>query len=158
MMNTVRKHFGKKSGEKGIALLFTLGILTVLLVLALGFATTSITQRRNAATNVQGTIAKLLAESTLERIMGTLQNYDQSLFPCSHCDNITHPLAPAENQGTTDWLYRLGTSDTGSTSGGVFTWNSDFTDINWEYVTVDDAGTKKIIGRVAYVIVYVPTN
>ncbi|MCX6983258.1 MAG: hypothetical protein NT118_00715 [Lentisphaerae bacterium] len=150
-MNTAEKRLEEKNGEKGIALLFTLGMLTVLLVLAIGFATTSITQRRSAATNVQGTVARLLAESALEKVMGTMQAYDQSEFACSHCDSNTHPSSPAKNRGTTDWIYRLGTSDTGSGTGGSFTWNSDYTDVNWEYITVDG----KIVGRVAYVIVYV---
>ena len=157
-MNIVEKHILKGNGEKGIALLFTLGILTVLLVLALGFATTSITQRRSAATNVQGTVARLLAESTLERVIGTLQIYDETVFAYSHCDDKTHPLSPTENRGRTDWLYRLGTTDTGTTSSGIFTWDSAYTDINWEFVTVNDGGVNKIIGRVAYVVVFVPLS
>jgi hypothetical protein len=157
-MNIVKKHILKGNGEKGIALLFTLGILTVLLVLALGFATTSITQRRSAATNVQGTVARLLAESTLERVIGTLQIYDETVFAYSHCDDKTHPSSPTENRGRTDWLYRLGTTDTGTTSSGIFTWDSAYTDINWEFVTVNDGGVNKIIGRVAYVVVFVPLS
>jgi Tfp pilus assembly protein PilX len=148
-MNINKKHLaiGSKSGEKGIALLFTLGMLTVLLVLALGFATTSITQRRSAATNVQGTVARLLAESTLERVMGSLQFYDNSSMPCSHS------LTVDDN----DWLYKLGTADTGTTDvNGVFTWNTDYSDISWEYITVNDGANNKIIGRIAYVITFTP--
>ena len=146
---------GSGSGEKGIALLFTLGILTVLLVLALGFATTSITQRRSAATNVQGTVARLLAESALERTIATLQKYDENIFACSHYDSSTHPGMPSKNYGTTDWLYRLGTADMGSL---IFNWNSAYTDINWEYIRVPDGGVNKIIGRVAYVVAFVPVS
>lgn len=147
-MNSVKNNLLERNNEKGIALLFTLGILTVLLVLALGFATTSITQRKSAATNVHGTVARLLAESTLERVIGTLQTYDVSIFSYSHCDNTTHPSpgTPSQNQGRTDWLNRIETAQTGPISG--------YPNINWEYVTVDDGGTKKIIGRVAYVIVF----
>jgi Tfp pilus assembly protein PilX len=140
----MKKYFKERNGEKGIALLFTLGMLTVLLVLAMGFATTSITQRKNAANNVYGTTARLLAESTLERIMGTLQNHDVSQFTYSHCDAYTHPkISPSdpENWGTSDWLYKIETSETGPISS--------YGDMNWEYITVNG----KVIGRVAYVIV-----
>lgn len=150
---------GSSYGEKGIALLFTLGILTIILVLALGFATTSITQRRSAATNVHGTVARLLAESTLERVLASLQTYEESQIACSHCDSNTQFSAvtpPAENRGKNDWLYRLGTSDTGTTTGGVFSWDPDYANINWEFITVPEGGVDKIIGRVAYVIAYVP--
>ncbi len=137
-MNTAEKNLEERNGEKGIALLFTLGMLTVLLVLAIGFATTSITQRRSAASNVYGTTARLLAESTLERVMGTLQFYDQiATLPCSHSLTVDDH----------DWLYRLQTADTIS---APLTWKSEYSDINWEYITVDG----KIIGRVAYVISY----
>lgn len=141
-MNTVEKQLDDRSGEKGIALLFTLGMLTVLLVLAIGFATTSITQRKSAASNVYGTTARLLAESTLERVMGTLQFYDESSFIYSHCDANSHPSSPTENRGTIDGLYKIETAETGPISG--------YTGINWEYMTADG----KIIGRVAYVITF----
>jgi hypothetical protein len=152
-MDIVKKNILKRPHEKGIALLFTLGILTVLLVLALGFATTSITQRRGAATNVQGTVARLLAESALERVVGTLQIYDESVFACSHCDSNTHPSSPTENRGTSDWIHRLETMDPGTAPSGVFQWNNAYTAINWEYVTVNDGINDIIIGRVAYVII-----
>ncbi|MFA6292940.1 MAG: hypothetical protein WC637_14215 [Victivallales bacterium] len=138
-------------GERGIALLFTLGMLTVLLVLALGFATTSITQRRSAATNTQGTVARLLAESTLERVMGSLQFYDNARLPCSYSDAVTHPLSPTENREQHDWLYKLQTPDT---IKAPLTWNDEYSDISWEYITVNDGVNNRIIGRVAYVITY----
>ena len=152
-MNTDKKHFviGSRNGEKGIALLFTLGMLTVLLVLALGFATTSITQRRSAATNTQGTVARLLAESTLERVMGSLQFYDNSRLPCSYSNAVTHPLAPTDNHEQHDWLYKLQTDETTS---APLTWKNEYSDISWEYITVNDGVNNRIIGRVAYVITY----
>jgi hypothetical protein len=136
-MNTAEENLEEKNGEKGIALLFTLGMLTVLLVLAIGFATTSITQRRSAASNVYGTTARLLAESTLERVMGSLQFYDQVRLPCSQSLTVDDH----------DWLYRLQTADT---IQAPLTWKDEYSDINWEYITVDG----KIIGRVAYVITF----
>jgi hypothetical protein len=144
-MNTVRKHLeiGLINGEKGIALLFTLGILTVLLVLALGFATTSITQRKSAASNVQGTVARLLAESTLERVMGTLQLYNETTLPCSQSLTVNDH----------DWLYKLQTAGTIKASPPL-TWKDEYSDINWEYIKVNDGVNNKIIGRVAYVISY----
>jgi hypothetical protein len=55
----------------------------------------------------------------------------------------------------TDWLYNLGTADTGTKDvNGVFTWNPEYSNINWEYITVNDGVNNRIIGRVAYVITF----
>jgi hypothetical protein len=74
-------------------------------------------------------------------------------MPCSHSDNITHPSAPTENLGQTDWIYKLQTADT---IKAPLTWKDDYSDISWEYITVNDGVNNKIIGRVAYVITFTP--
>jgi hypothetical protein len=141
--------------EKGVALLFTLGFLALLLVLALAFATTSITQKKMAGNNNDVVYAKMLAESAVQRVIGVLQSYDEGA-QYSHCDNTTHPTATApfesiKNHATLDWLYKLGTAN-------AFYWYDSYAttaNINWEYVKQydSDAKTKKITGRVAYVVI-----
>ena len=77
--------------------------------------------------------------------MGSLQFYDQARLPCSHSMTVND----------TDWLYNLGTADTGTKDvNGVFTWNPEYSNINWEYITVNDGVNNRIIGRVAYVITF----
>ena len=152
-----RSPFGRNSAdkEKGVALLFTLGFLALLLVLALAFATTSITQKKMASNNNDTVYAKMLSESALQRVIGVLQSYDEGA-QYSHCDSTTHPLPPAhpeyaKNYATLDWLHKLGTAN-------AFYWYDSYAtpaDINWEYVKQYDSDSKtdKITGRVAYVVI-----
>jgi hypothetical protein len=146
---------GKSSDkEKGVALLFTLGFLALLLVLALAFATTSITQKKMAGNNNDTTYAKMLAESALQRVIGVLQSYDEGA-QYSHCDSTTHSAEPPKNRGGNtgplDCLYKLGTAN-------AFYWYDSYAtppNINWEYIKQydSDAKTNKITGRVAYVVI-----
>lgn len=129
--------------NRGIALLFTLGILALLLVLALAFATSSIVQRKAAANNADLSAARIMAEAVLERVTALMQFYDIGVT-CSHCDSTTHPTSP--NTGTSDWIHRLETMEG---SSYVFDWDSSYTNINWEYISLDGS----LIGRTAYVVI-----
>ncbi|MFZ2655983.1 MAG: hypothetical protein WAX69_13715 [Victivallales bacterium] len=151
-LTPVGKH--SSDNERGIALLFVLGVLSLLLVLALAFATTAITQKKMAGNNNDTVYAKMIAESAVQRVIGVLQAYDEGA-QYSHCDIVTHPLEPAKNLGNYrpygDWLYKLGTAN-------AFYWYDTYAasdNINWEYVKQydSDAKTDKIRGRVAYVVI-----
>ena len=112
--------------EKGIALLFTLGILAVLLIIALGFATTSITERRAAGNNNDLAVARMLAESAVNRAMAAIKFYtDTSLVGSgsagdiySHngrrtavADSVDDPVL---NRQSFDFLWKLRTEVKGS--------------------------------------------
>lgn len=149
-----RSPFGMNSADKenGVALLFTLGFLALLLVLALAFATTSITQKKMASNNNDTVYAKMLAESALQKVIGVLQSYDEGA-QYSHCSIETHPSEPfpLKNYATLDWLYKLGTAN-------AFYWYDTYAtapNINWEYVKQYDSDAKidKITGRGAYVVI-----
>ncbi len=147
-MKTTLKNNSRASDERGIALLFTLGILSLLLILAVAFATSSITQRKIASNNSDATYAKMLAESVLHKVVGVLQNYDEGA-QYSHCDNSTHAGSP--NHANVDWLYKLGTTD-------IFYWYDSYgspENINWEFLTQYDSkdNTNKIKGRYAYIVI-----
>lgn len=136
-----------RHNERGIALLFTLGILALLLVLALAFATSSIVQRKAAANNADLSVARIMAEAVLERVTALMQFYDVGVA-YSHCDSTTHPTSP--NTGTLDWIHRLEINEGSPSSPSyVFDWDSSYTDINWEYISVDG----QLIGRTAYVVI-----
>ena len=67
------KNIVKWRGEEGIALIFALGFLTLLMFLALGFAANSLVERKIAANNNARTQAKYLAEAGLTRALATLK-------------------------------------------------------------------------------------
>lgn len=151
-----------RKNEKGIALLFTLGILSVLLVLALAFATTSITERKAAANNAELTSARLLAESGVQRAIAALRYYDSN-WPTAAYDKIvsrekddgfTSEVAYPLNRETFDYLWRLETISDGVS---YFTWPSTTyrkeDDVNWVYIHDTSDANLKILGRIAYCVV-----
>ena len=103
MSNTTLKENVRKRWQKGVALLFALGILGLLLVMALGFATNSIFDQMIASNNGNSSAAKTIAQSGLERIRNMLQNYEakmrdiaapnnfmtNGIFGYSHSDDIS---------------------------------------------------------------------
>jgi len=148
--------------EKGIALLFTLGILSVLLILALAFATTSITERKAAGNNAELTASRLLAESAVQRAIAALRYYDAN-WPTAAYDKIvsrekndaftSEPTRPL-NTETFDYLWRLETIIDGVS---YCTWDPttyDKTkDVNWVYIHDTSDPDSKILGRLAYYVV-----
>jgi Flp pilus assembly protein TadG len=156
-----------RKDEKGIALLFTLGMLAVLLVIALAFATTSITERKAAANNAEVTSARLLAESAVQRAISGLR-YSDALTPTaaydkmfSHEPSATSSEPYLKNKESFDTLWRLTTV---KDNVNYYTWlPSDYypataNAVHWQYIhdptiippaTVSD---NRIIGRIAYFV------
>jgi len=63
-----------RAGQRGVALLLTLGVLALLMVLAMSFAYQARTQRMVASVNADTQRARLLCESTFERALGYIKN------------------------------------------------------------------------------------
>ena len=61
--------------ESGVALLFALGILSLLLVLGLAFASNALLAQKVAANNSNRSQAKLLAQSAISRITIAMMYY-----------------------------------------------------------------------------------
>ena len=86
MMKNNMKKFKKgkyHDSEDGIALIFALGFLSVLLLVGLAFATSALLERKLAINNRSAVQGKLLADSAASHVMGSLQssfmnNYDKS--------------------------------------------------------------------------------
>lgn len=140
--------------EKGIALLFTLGILAVLLVLALCFATTSITERKAASNNASLSLARMLAESGVQRAIAALRYYSASYPTAAYDIMYSHEESESEtaNNRTFDWLWKLETTQKGVTyyEWPKTTYVSTSPDaLHWKYVK---DGSGKIIGRFAYYV------
>ena len=72
----------KINNQRGSALLLTLGILSLVLILAMSFAFTARTNRQVAKVNADQVKARLLAESALERLMAAMRiSYDGVVYP-----------------------------------------------------------------------------
>lgn len=131
-----------KAEEQGMALIVTLGILSMLLVLALAFASSARTERKAAAANANSTVARLLAESGVKRVIALMNYYDVNGF---QVDGIASNTSGSE----TDWIHRLSTSIDGTS---IYSWSSDTPGTDqptWENISIDG----QILGRMAYRVV-----
>lgn len=70
---TVRGASQPARAERGVALLLTLGILSLLLIVAMSFAFSTRTERMAAGVNADIVKARLLCESGLEQVMGAIR-------------------------------------------------------------------------------------
>lgn len=127
--------------EKGIALLFSLGFLSLMLVLVLSFAANAIIEQKATANNVDSATARALAQSSISKIASLMEFYSSNMINCSHDEW-------SSNANTSDWIHHLETAEGNSAPTYIFEWSPSYTDISWEYVEVDG----KLIGRYAYVV------
>ena len=147
-----------KSSQSGIALIMTLGVLSILLVLALGFASTSTIQKKAASNSASVTLARLIAESGVEKVLAGISYYAASTPNAMFDMTISHEEEDTYgNNENFDTLWRISTS-----VGGIdyYTWDSSTYSatrddaLHWQYVyngkTGDDA---QILGRYAYVVI-----
>lgn len=65
----------KRIRERGIALLFALGILSLLMILGLAFVTNSVISRKVAYNNSSRSQAKVLALGAINRVAGAVMLY-----------------------------------------------------------------------------------
>ena len=131
----MKRSRSERKNEKGIALIFSLVIVGLLLVMALSFAANSIFSQRASMNAANSIVARGLAQSTVTRILAMMEVYG----------NVAAYSHSAE--GATDFLSLLSTD-------GVFAYDATKdSDITWEFVKATDQGANKILGRVAYVAV-----
>ena len=143
----------KATSERGVALIFTLGILGLLTVMALGFASTAMLNRKIADNNANIQGARFLARTGLERVIGGLQ-------AGKNADNIFSKTlknasgTDSEEYRSADWMWKLDTRLDGYT---IFELSDNYnpdTDVSWQYVR-DPLSThspnKEILGRFAYI-------
>ena len=140
--------------ERGIAIIFTLGILGLLTVIALGFASTALLNNK-LAQNVSGdSYAKSLAKNLALARAIALINY------CVNDFEFDYKQIYTRDSGATvkDHLGKLNTKADGV---NIYSYNhstAPSSDVTWEYVraairTPSGTETTGIIGRYAYVVV-----
>jgi hypothetical protein len=147
-MKKVIKFINITKHEHGIALLFALVMLALLLVMALSFATNSMFSQKISTNNANGSSARLLAQATAHRIVGMMNNfYSVSGYNLENYYSFvdSHPDSVLDAEDMRDSL-----TPKADGYSGVFEWTLALdTDIDWEYIYSDT----QIIGRVAYIAV-----
>jgi hypothetical protein len=121
-------NFTSRVREQGVALMMTLGILSLILILAMSFAFTARTNRMLSQTNADMTRARLLSKSALERVIadlgytfhsdkyivddtGTVSADDRSrIFPATANSTVfASGISDYDEQRV--WISRKGTDD-----------------------------------------------
>ncbi|MBN1864646.1 MAG: hypothetical protein JW808_07070, partial [Victivallales bacterium] len=143
------------SEERGMALLLTLGVLAIIIVLAIGFVASSITSQKAAVYENHSTVARMLADSAVQRAVGAMRFYSTISSFYDEVRSHDETDSVSANRENYDFLYRLGTS----IEGVGYEWPSSYDPndsdaVHWQYVYNGLSGAdKRIIGRVAYVTV-----
>lgn len=137
--------------ERGAALIFTLGMLGIITMLALIFASNAITERKVAAANCNASGAKMLARSALERVVAAANAMaaGEADFSALQVDKL-YSCIGADNSSA-DWLWKLEKS-------GYFQYPDSSTPgenshPQWQLVQNPFSSDHEIIGRFAYVSV-----
>ncbi|MCF6175049.1 MAG: hypothetical protein L3J71_04740 [Victivallaceae bacterium] len=176
-----KKIFGKKHDEHGIALLFALSMLALLLVMALAFTSNSMFESKAARNSSRGAAARLIAQSAMNQFQVVFNKYNKGQVQCTKGQIYTQdykitdetaaypqaaptttpmfPSPPAANIRdvmTYDMLEHLTTTVGNST---FFKWEDFYKDyVNWQYIIrreTNAAGNieNHIIGRYAAVVI-----
>ena len=152
-MKTENKEYDKDKKvnteeQSGLALVMTLGVLSMLIVLALAFASSARTSSKIAQYDANTTRARLMAEGTIEKVIALANLYNA---------NVAAGTTPPEGVFI-DTSY--GEKDNDYISNNL---TSD-PDVKWSYITATEtynAGALQerevIIGRVAYIVTGNPT-
>ncbi len=145
MYKKIKKYFNSEKGERGVAVLFALTFMALLLVMALAFAANSLLDQKIAYNNASASATDMIAEATLNRLVTMAEFY----LPDSGSYLVS--TATSDNDGLSDYFSSIDLN--GET---VFEW-TDNGNIKWEYLLhdtiVDGAQQSKIFGRYAYVII-----
>lgn len=149
MNRDIVKKIARKGSEKGVAIVFVLGIMGLLMVIGLGFAATSMLDSKIAANTGNNETAKTFARSAFERAYLLLKNN-------AEVDKIVS-RAPGTGTGDYDFLWKLNLVQDGLEIGtveidglpaqsGVYKPDTAANVPSWQYLKRDG----KYIGRFAY--------
>ncbi len=149
--------------ESGVALLFALGILSLLLVLGLAFASNALLAQKVAYNNSSRSQAKLLAQSAISRIAIAMMYYQyqadaKGIIPVNYSAIYSDGADGIKENGNVfaDGLYStddsLLTPPTSSVSASFEANSNTYKLPKWAFVFDKPKGKddRKIIGRIAY--------
>ena len=148
--------------EHGLALLFTLCILSMALITAMIFSSNSSTDRKVASAYVDTSAARILADGVVNRAILSLLQSDNAAYVCSNY-KTSPPRNSDANEYASDWIWKLEKDGIFSFDAGPLRFNSSvYYDPNdarcpsWEYVfgpVYGDPDNEHILGRYAYVAI-----
>ncbi len=159
------KRAARARREHGIALLFTLCILSMALIVAMIFSSGASTTRKVAAAYVDTSSARILADGIVSRAMMALMQSENASYVCSNY-NTSKPKNSNISEYASDWIWKLERSGLFEFNNGPLRFrNTAYYDVNdsrcpsWEYITTKNAygdpnnSTERIFGRYAYVAI-----
>ena len=142
-----------KFAERGVAILFSLGILGMMTVLALTFASISMTNQTIAKNTSNQLSAKEMARSIVNRVKFILSTsgYTNGII---NNPTLLQNFYSEDSTKHFDWIWKLGMTGTDIESAlyrtdEVCNYSNKANLPTWQYITDSDG---KIIGRFAYVV------
>ena len=167
-----------KRNQRGVALLFALGVLSLLLIMGLAFVANSLLAQKIANNNSSRSQAKMLAQSAISRMAISLMYYQYTayhnpsgrVFPENYMDvcsrfDLTENADPAATDGLRGKDSKLipGTWLTNYFSSENEEELNKKLRAEWSYITAKDEDESesdkgRIVGRVAYQLIPMTTT
>lgn len=146
-----------KKRERGVAVLFSLGILGMMTVLALTFASISMTNQTIAKNATQQGSAKEMARGIVERIQSALNNSGYPGGVITMPTQLRNLYSKQNGSSDFDWIWKLGMTGLDIESAlyrtdEVCNYSSTANQPTWQYVYDTAVSPNPIIGRFAYVV------
>ncbi len=165
-MTQMLKRAARARREHGIALLFTLCILSMALITAMIFSSSSSTSRKVAAAYIDSSSARILADGVVSRAILSLMQSENVSYVCSYY-NTSKPGGGTSAEYASDWIWKMERPGLFEFNNGPLRFrNTTYYDSadsrcpSWEYVTTrkgyDYPGNStpaRIFGRYAYVAI-----
>lgn len=158
IQNIFRMKKGKIRNQRGVALIFTLGILGLLTVMALGFASTAMLNQKIASNSAGASSARMLAQVGVQRALTAVALYtaDAANNAVGFSDIFSREYGSGKtgNQNTCDFIWKLTTKINDIPLYELPVDYDNESGVTWQYVTdPSDTTNNTLIGRYAYVVV-----
>ena len=158
IQNIFRMKKGKIRNQRGVALIFTLGILGLLTVMALGFASTAMLNQKIASNSAGASSARMLAQVGVQRALTAVALYtaDAANKAVGFSDIFSREYNDGKegNKNTCDFIWKLTTKINDIPLYELPVDYDNKSGVTWQYVTdPSDTTNNTLIGRYAYVVV-----
>ena len=143
-----------KKSERGVALLFSLGILGLMTVLALAFATFSLDNQNAAQATTNAMTARELAATIPDRVMYRFSNPAAS----THAPYLNQQYSRGNVASPSfDWIWKMRINDL-SLQAAIYSmdtlnYTNALSNPTWQYIKTPTTSPEKIVGRFAYVAI-----
>ena len=142
---TIIKIQSTKKNEKGIALLFTLIMLSLLLILAMSFALDSMFSQKAAYNSAGSSSAELMSQSQLQEILCLVQNDSANFSKATYSRDIYGTTGVAADDMLRELIKVRGLLDDNNNTTAL-------DNVKWNYIK-NISDNNRISGRAAFVII-----